>query len=276
MSAHLSDELLAAHADGTLSPIDREAADAHLDVCAQCREELRLAGAGREALRALPSELRPPIDVAARIVGGRRGPETGPETGRESRPSDGAPRWYRAAVIVGVAAAIGLAALIVPNLADSGSEDRGAQDASAPNASAVAGGDASTGGSGQSSEDTTASSPSLSFASAGRIDDDELGRLLADPDRPEALAATGSEVKDSAALRSTALGCLRSAAGEALPADVVPVRVLDAIYRGTPAVVGVYASTSDDGGTILFVAAHEGCRLLASGSSATGVVTPTE
>lgn len=266
MSAHLSDEILAAHVDGTLSPTEREAADAHLEVCARCREERELAGLGRDALRALPRELRPPADIAAAVAREVEG-------SRMVRAPDGAPRWYRAAGIVAAAAAIALLAVVVPNLGDRAPEERSGAAAEAPPAAteAIGGQDAAA-----SASETLSAASRVALESAAReLDDDDLSLLLTDPER-----LTFSQGSSPAATESTdtgdALACLGTAAGSAALSETVPTRVIEANYRGQPALIGLYTSTSDDAGTLLTVAARQGCRLLASGSSATGTVTPSE
>lgn len=267
MSAHLSDEILAAHLDGTLSPTEREAADAHLEVCARCREERELAGLGRDALRALSRELRPPVDIAAAVAREIEGP---PVVGAPN----GAPRWYRAAGIVAAAAAIALLAVVVPNLGGRAPEERSgaAAEASGPAAAeAIGGQDAAA-----SASETFSAASRVALESAAReLDDDDLSLLLTDPER-----LTFSQGSSPAATESTdtgdALACLVTAAGRAALSETVPTRVIEANYRGQPALIGLYTSTSDDAGTLLTVAARQGCRLLASGSSATGTVTPSE
>jgi hypothetical protein len=274
MSAHLADAMLAAHLDGTLSPAERAAADAHLEVCAQCREELELAGGAREALRALPTELRPPVDVAAAAIR--------EVTGRGATPEapTGPPRWYRAAAIVAVAAAIGLGALVVPKLGGSDEADRTASggtaaeaSAQAPRATAALGAEA---GSGSTSAQPATGAASVPFRSVGvDLDDAALSDLLRNPSRTGSLSADSSAAQAvTVQQRGAALSCLLSAAGDQLDAEMTPVQLVEATYRSTPAFVGVYESASDDRGRLLFVAAQDGCRLLASGSGASGTVTP--
>jgi hypothetical protein len=275
MSAHLADELLAAHLDGTLSPSEREAAESHLAVCAQCREELELAGGARDALRALPTELRPPRDIVAAVTR----EATGRPVVAAAAPSE-PPRWYRAAAVVAVAAAIGLGAIIVPRLGRSDQADRAlsggtAAEASqvAPQSSAAAGLEAGDGGSNGSNATASASLPLRTIDRD--FDDAALSALLLDASRTAALEAA-SPTADAVTTDEgdTAMSCVRSAAGGRLTAEVTAVRLIVATYRGTPALIGIFESTSDDRGTLLFVAARDGCGLLASGSSASGTVVP--
>jgi hypothetical protein len=265
MSAHLSDELLAAHLDGTSTPAEREATDAHLAVCARCRDELELAAGARDALRALPQELRPPRDVAASVAAAAA-------PGDDAR-EHGSPRWYRAAGVVAIAAAIGLTAVIVPGLGGRTEEDLAGPAASAPEGQQPVGRGtdqaAPTAGA-EAVEDTAR----FGLRSAGDVDDADLRRLLNTAgDGALAESVEGSFGDTAAQDGAVALECLRSAGASP---DVRPVRLLDATYRGTRAFVGVFGSPSDDRATLLFVASKEDCRLLASGSNRTGVITATE
>jgi hypothetical protein len=280
MSAHLADAMLAAHADGTLSPPERAAADAHLEVCVQCRDELELAGRARAALRSLPIELRPPVDVAGAAVREVTGRGAAPETASEP------PRRHRAAAVVAVAAAIGLAALVAPKLGGSDEADRAASGGTAaeasvqaPRATAAVGTEAGSGTTdgqnvGQNADDET----SVPFRSvAGELDDAALSELLRTPSRTAALSDEPAAANAlSADERGTALSCLRIAAGDLLSTEAAPVQLIDGTYRETRAFVGIYESTSDDRDRLLVVAAQDGCRLLASGSGASGAVTPSE
>lgn len=277
MSAHLADELLAAHLDGTLPPSERAAAESHLEVCAQCREELELAGGARDALRALPTELRPPRDVVAEVTR----ETTGRPVVAPTAPS-GPPRWYRAAAVVAVAAAIGLGAIIVPRLGGGDQADRALSGGTAaeasriePSSTAAAGLEA---GDGPTNAQNATDSVSVPLETIDRdFDDAALSELLRAASRGTAQGAASPTAQAVATdERSTASTCVRSAAGDLLSSEADPVQLIVATYRGTPALIGIYESTSAERGTLLFVAARDGCRLLASGSSASGTVTPSE
>jgi hypothetical protein len=115
------------------------------------------------------------------------------------------------------------------------------------------------------------------FRSVGvDLDDAALSELLRNPSRTTSLSADSTAQAVTVQERGAAISCLRSAAGGQLASETTLVQLIEASYRGTPAFVGIYESTSDDRGRLLFVAAQDGCRLLASGSSASGTVTPTE
>ena len=58
------EELLAPYVDGTATPAERTAVEAHLGSCARCRDEVDLARSAHRALAALP-EVRPTTGVTA-------------------------------------------------------------------------------------------------------------------------------------------------------------------------------------------------------------------
>ncbi len=248
MSAHLKDELLTAALDGTLSAADREAVDAHLEVCSQCRGDLELARGARTALRSLPDEIRPPIDVAAavgaEIAGG----------GASADATTGPPRWYRAAGLVAAAAAIVLGVMILPRVLGDEPQERnvtaavGADTGSAPEAGAAPG---------SAGTKTVVEDPGTDYDEAG------LRGLLASTDlTPAAPATTADAAAPLAAPEQDALDCLRAAAGASTLDDAVLVRLIHATFQGTPATIGVF-SVPDRSGLVV-VAARDDCRLLAS------------
>jgi len=113
--------LLTDYVDGTLGPEPRAEVESHLQGCATCREEVRLARAGKHAAAALPTPAVPSdlaeraIDEARRIAR-ERSPEVAAISSAERRrPS--APRWLAAATAA--AAVIIAVALIGPKLGQS-------------------------------------------------------------------------------------------------------------------------------------------------------------
>jgi anti-sigma factor RsiW len=250
MSAHLQDELLTAALDGTLSAADREAVDAHLEVCARCRGDLELSRGARTALRSLPDEIRPPIDVAAAVaaeIAGGGGASAGSPTGP--------PRWYRAAGLVAAAAAIVLGVMILPRVTGDEQQDRsnvteavGAEAGSAPEAGATA--------------------PSIKAALAVEkeaTDYDEAGLrgLLENSDLTPAASATAADsVAQLTSGGRVALDCVRAAAGDWIPDDAEIVRLIDAKFEGTLATIGVFSVPSGGGGVVAVTRDH--CGLLAS------------
>jgi hypothetical protein len=249
MSAHLQDELLTAALDGTLSAADREVVDAHLEVCAQCREDLELARGAREALRSLPDEIRPPIDVAAAVASELAGGQA-PGAGAPSGP----PRWYRAAGLVAAAAAIVLGVMILPRVTGDEQQERtntteavGANTGSAPEAGTSA------------PVGIKATGPDIEDSQTD-YDEARLRGLL------ENLTAAPSATMDASAQlappEQQALECLRTAAGASTLDDAVLVRLIDATFDGTPATIGVFSVP--DGGRLAVAASRDHCRLIAS------------
>lgn len=251
MSAHPQDELLAAALDGTLTPPERETVEAHLAVCALCREDLELARAARGALGALPTEVRPPIDVAAAVTAQVSGRSSAAAT--EPVPAPSTPRWYRAAGLVAAAAAIVLAVMVVPNVVGGDADDRNSTAAleagssgAAPQASGV---------------DSAGKGQDLDF------DGPALQNLADESAKRSASFASvgGSELSTADQAADRALDCVRSAAGSSLPRDAVTLRLLSATYGGTPAYIGVFHLPG--GRADVWAAARDDCRSLASASA---------
>ena len=69
--SHLSDEAVAAFADGVLRGHARERASRHVEECTECHEAVRVQREAAWALRAAPAP-QLPIDLAARQRGGLR------------------------------------------------------------------------------------------------------------------------------------------------------------------------------------------------------------
>jgi hypothetical protein len=98
-----------------------------------------------------------------------------------------------------------------------------------------------------------------------KTDYDEAGLrdLLESTDlRPAASATAADSVAQLAAPEQDALDCLRTAAGASTLDDAVPVRLIHATFKGTPATIGVFSVP--DGSGLVVVAARDDCRLLAS------------
>ena len=74
--SHL-DEALSALLDGELSPVQQEAARAHLAACPECTDELAAVGQARSWVRGLP-QVDPPFGFYERILLDRPLPRTSP------------------------------------------------------------------------------------------------------------------------------------------------------------------------------------------------------
>jgi hypothetical protein len=117
-------ELLADLMDGTLDEGDLAGVQAHLDVCASCREDISHATAGRQAARSLP-EATAPTDLHQRITAeaGGRGHGT---------PGQGVPGWYRWAGVAAAAAVVVAVAITLPSVGDGAGVSRTTEDAQRP------------------------------------------------------------------------------------------------------------------------------------------------
>jgi hypothetical protein len=98
-------EQLADLMDGTLDERELAGVQAHLDLCATCRQDIDLATHGARAARSLPVE-DPPPDLHRRVVGAGGG--------------RGTPTWYRWAGAAAAAAAVIAIAIALPNVGGDG------------------------------------------------------------------------------------------------------------------------------------------------------------
>lgn len=94
-------EQLADLMDGTLDERELAGVQAHLDLCATCRQDIDFATHGARAARSLPVE-DPPPDLHQRVVGAGAG--------------RGTPTWYRWAGAAAAAAAVIAIAIALPNV----------------------------------------------------------------------------------------------------------------------------------------------------------------
>ena len=98
-------EQLADLMDGTLDERELAGVQAHLDLCATCRQDIDLATHGARAARSLPLE-DPPSDLHRRVMGAGGG--------------RGTPTWYRWAGAAAAAAAVIAIAIALPNVGGDG------------------------------------------------------------------------------------------------------------------------------------------------------------
>jgi Putative zinc-finger len=213
------DDLLVALEDGEIAPGDRAVLERHLASCARCREELALARAARAALATVPED-EAPADVGAAAVS------------QAGAVRSGSP-WYRwGAAAVGVAAAILLAVIVLPDIGSGGAQPTSER---AAGASVAASPTVVRPASGIESQDTNYDATSIAGIAdsyhgyAWRVAATEGAPVPAAP-QTDAGLSFGSSV-------DTATGCLHrasSGAGGQL------VRLIRARYQGTPAYIGVY------------------------------------
>lgn len=102
-------EQLADLMDGTLDERELAGVQAHLDLCATCRQDIDLATHGARAARSLPVE-DPPPHLHRRVVGAGAG--------------RGTPTWYRWAGAAAAAAAVIAIAIALPNVGSDPRRDR--------------------------------------------------------------------------------------------------------------------------------------------------------
>ena len=211
------EELLGPYVDGTASPQERAAMDAHASSCARCRGEIAAATAARSALRRLPlvnapAGLAPDAHVAAPA----------------GRPSGGVPGWYRWAGAAAVAAVIVLlVALVLPNIGKHPSTGESALSgdgkAAAPGPVPIEIQTTDYGG-------TTLSG--LLKAQAGAPTSTN-GNAVASPASAETAPQTGTLTQ-----ATDAKACIRTAFRR-VPGQLI--RLISARFAGAPAYIGIYA-----------------------------------
>ncbi len=230
-------EILAEYADGALPDGERAVVSAHLDGCPECRAEMALARAARQALSSLSDE-PVPAGLGAAAVAAASG---------EAAATAATPRWYRAAGFAAAAAVVGLLAIALPRL---GSGD--APPSPHLEAATQPDGAATTPGSTDlsvESRDTNFNHESIAGLVTGKLEaEDPVGALTGD-----------------AGDQAAAIECLNIA----LPGrEGHPVRLIRARFQGVDAYIGVYevgSGTGEPPDRRLAVAASvDGCRLLSS------------
>jgi len=236
------EEQLAAYVDGSASPPERDAVEAHLASCALCREELELARSARSVLSVLP-ELEAPGLAADGLAALRRPPEPIPI--RESR----ARTWERLAWGTGLAAAAAIAAvfLVMSGFLSDGDGDfeaAGPAATSAPEQAVVQQG-------GDHTADSLAALARSLAAEARAAEDSDTGTVL-----------RGDEAGAPAATRAAAaeeiVDCVQRGAG--LGPGVQPSYLEEATFQGAPAYIGAFLvpGAGDSPGHLELVAVSRG------------------
>ena len=256
------DELLAEYVDGALAEGERAVVERHLDSCERCRGEVALARAAREALASV-AEIPAPGDLgAAAIAGARRRAAHEPAPASRS----GQPGWYRwAGAAAGIAAALLVAALVLPHVGSSPGEEPAAgvaaPSAALPEATSVEA---------QNVDYDLAGVEALATSYGGQ--DRAFGSNNQSSQIPVAAEATPAQRIPFAA----AVACLDRAftvpAGQRGPEGKL-VRVIQARFRGTPAILGVYLIGPGAGQPAdivrVLVASSEDCSILTSTQATT-------
>lgn len=257
------DELLAEYVDETLSSRQHDEVVRHVAECRRCREQVALAGAAQAALVALPKAVAPPgigdaaIAEAERLAAARE-PSVRPL--RRRRGVDAYPVWYRWAGVAAAAAAVLLVGVVVlPKL---GNDHQGAtvvtdgvERASAPSpAAALEVQDANY--------DTAAvQAIAVSYRASSDVAPGSMGPAMAATNAGSVVEGVASTLEPGRT--DEALACVRTAYPAA---PGVPVRLIQALYGGTPAYLGVFLSDPGAGQppdtVTIVVAATHGCTVL--------------
>jgi anti-sigma factor RsiW len=238
-------ELLADLMDGTLDEGDLAGVQAHLDVCASCREDLSHATAGRQASRSLP-QATAPTDLQQRITA---------EAGGRAIPRQGIPAWYRWAGVAAAAAVVVAIAIALPNVGDGGKQ-RAAEDAAA---SVQA----------QGAEGGARANDDVAFAVEDKnYDEKALQRLVSS----SADAASSEQAPFAGALTDpAAVRCVERAVPDEATGRLS--RVIQARFEGRAAYIGLYLESPGAGQrpdlVAAWVAARDDCSFLSTAFSRT-------
>ncbi|MBI4259063.1 MAG: zf-HC2 domain-containing protein [Actinobacteria bacterium] len=252
-------ELLAEYVDGTLSEEERSTVEAHLGTCPTCPEEVEVARSARDAVASLP-EVEVPVGVTSRVV--RTASRERPWAMRAARPL----AYAAAAGVIGVAAFLGIRAAI----SGGAGGDSGAGSQPGTTATRAAG-----------EAEAAELAPVVPYEESDQDFDDggvqELAGNLALQYTSNLDAAGGPPEEETdqapaedgaAALRvatEEALTCLLAGTGVD-PEVEVPVRVIAARFRGTPAYLGAFLAGPGAGQppdrVIIYVVSREACEFL--------------
>ena len=256
------DALLAGYVDGALAEGERAVVERHLDACERCQEEVALARAARSAL-ASATEVPAPSDLGdAAIAEARRRAAGAPAAVAHAEK----PGWYRwAGAAAGIAAALLLLTLVLPHVGTEPAREAAggaaAQSAAAPATAVEA----------QNVDYDLADVEALATSYRGGAD----ATFAANQPGTQAPEATGV----TSARRipfADAVACLDRAftpvtGSQGLPGQLV--RVIQARFRGTPAILGVYLIGPGAGQPTdivrVLVASSRGCTILTSTQATT-------
>jgi anti-sigma factor ChrR (cupin superfamily) len=213
------EELLAGHADGTLTVKERAAVDAHLATCERCPEELALASRAIMALSDLPEE-PVPFGLTTRVV---------TEASRPSPKPERTPWTARLQWAAGLAAAAALVTVVALNLSNA----PGSSNEAAPAAGSVQRTPA------QDTMKGAAASPVP--VEVQKIDYTETTvEQLATSFAPSEITV-GALPSGAGLERSTAVvACVSKGVGDGLTANDSLARLIDASFHGTPAYLAVF------------------------------------
>lgn len=263
------DDLLAPYVDGALSTAERNAVTRHLATCERCTTEVELAGRASRALRSMPEAAAPadlgvPAIEAAERNAAERAPEVTPL--REPGSRANGLRWVAAAV--GIAAVIVLVATTLPHIG------QGSSEAALPAAAAGGGAVASVAPASRVEiqdvdyDVDTVQGLAESFARAAAPGVSHPPAVPGASGVPQAATGNGvtqegSDIQDGSL--SAAAQCLSKAFAD--PQGEL-VRLIDARFRGTPAYIGIYLAGPGAGqppdSALVRIASKHGCAILHS------------
>jgi anti-sigma-K factor RskA len=257
------DALLAEYVDGALAEGERAAVERHLGSCERCRDEVALARAGRTALASVPETAAPSDLGAAAIAEARRRAGSHPAAG-----TPGHPAWYRwAGAAAGIAAALLVLALVLPHVGTAPATTAAAGDAAASRAAASTATSVET----QNVNYDLAGVESLATSSRG-----QEGAILGSNEQPSQVPVAASITPEERISFADAVSCLDHAftdptGQQALQGQLV--HVIQARYRGIPAVLGVYLLSPGAGQPTdivrVLVASTRNCAILTSTQATT-------
>ena len=257
------DALLAEYVDGALAEGERAAVERHLGSCERCRDEVALARAVRTALASVPETPAPSDLGAAAVAEARRRAGSDPGAGAPA----GRPAWYRwAGAASGIAAALLVVALVLPHVGSAPATTAAAGDAAARAAASPA-----TSVETQNVNYDLAGVESLATSSRG-----QEGAVFGSNDQATQVPVAASVTPEKRISFADAVTCLDQAftapTGQQAPEGQL-VRVIQARYRGVPAVLGVYLLSPGAGQPAdivrVLVASSRDCSILTSTQATT-------
>jgi anti-sigma factor RsiW len=253
------EDLLADYVDGTLPEQERALVDAHLEGCAQCREETELARGAVTALASLPEE-PVPLGVTGPVLA-----EAGRRFERRRTAS-----WRRLQWVAGAAAAAALVAVFALN---------GIGDPEPARDAAIVGGESAEAGGEEAPAAATAESfaPTLEDQANVNYDADGVRSVAEDAAASERTAtdggstgATGADeggmAAELAAGPDAALACLGEAGAPLNEPNSSLTRLIEARFQRTPAYLAVFLQGPGAGQpadhAVVWVVARNDCRIL--------------
>jgi anti-sigma-K factor RskA len=257
------DALLAEYVDGAIAEGERAAVERHLGSCERCRDEVALARDARTALASVPETPAPGDLGAAAIAEARR--RAGSHPAAEA-PS-GRPAWYRwAGAAAGIAAALLVVAVVLPHVGNAPATTAAAGDAAARGAAA--------------SPATSVETQNVNYDLAGveslATSRGQEGAVFGSNGQATQVPVAASVTPEERTSFADAVTCLDRAftepTGQQAPEGQL-VRVIQARYRGVPAVLGVYLLSPGAGQPAdivrVLVASSRDCSILTSTQATT-------